>query len=204
MDKISEFECVILAGGKSQRMGRNKALLPFGGEESLLAFQYKKMCEIFSKVFISCKKNSDIRSLEVLFENNLQEQCLQEESTFFSPLVGIVNAFGLIKSKGIFFISVDTPFINYKTIQEICAIKGDYDIIYPKTSQKSHYLSALWKESCVLNAYKALNMNNYKLGNLILDFKSFCLECKNELEFANLNSPKDYQEALRRFKEQNG
>ena len=48
---------VIVAGGKSSRMGRDKALLPFGGYSSLAQFQYQKFLPIFEKVYISCKNN---------------------------------------------------------------------------------------------------------------------------------------------------
>lgn len=203
MSKISTFECVILAGGKSHRMGKNKALLPFG-KENLLEFQYRRMSEIFLKVFVSCKKNLDLKPLEILFGKSFKNRFLQEDSVLFSPLVGIINAFSFLESKGIFFISVDTPFISDETIRTICAIEGNYDIIYPKSCQKSHYLSALWMESCISSTRKALKIGNYKLGDLVANLKSFCLECEDKLEFANLNYPKDYQDALKRFRQQNG
>ncbi|MGX2982729.1 NTP transferase domain-containing protein [Helicobacter sp. 23-1045] len=52
--------CVILCGGASKRIktknAESKIFLPFGGA-NLVAFQFKKMKEIFPKVFISCKEN---------------------------------------------------------------------------------------------------------------------------------------------------
>jgi len=50
--------CVIFAGGKSSRMGENKALLPFAGFETLTEYQYTRLSKIFSSVYISCKDKS--------------------------------------------------------------------------------------------------------------------------------------------------
>ena len=47
--------CVILAGGKSSRMGQDKTLLPFGGFETLTHYQASKFSKVFDEVFVSSK-----------------------------------------------------------------------------------------------------------------------------------------------------
>ena len=47
--------CVILAGGKSSRMGRDKTLLPFGGFATLTHYGAHKFGRIFERVFVSSK-----------------------------------------------------------------------------------------------------------------------------------------------------
>ncbi len=41
---------VIFAGGKSVRMGENKALLPFCNHSSLAGYQYSRLSKIFNQV----------------------------------------------------------------------------------------------------------------------------------------------------------
>jgi len=36
---------IIFAGGKSSRMGRDKALLPFGGYDTLTEYQYRRLSQ---------------------------------------------------------------------------------------------------------------------------------------------------------------
>ncbi|HEY9190437.1 MAG TPA: NTP transferase domain-containing protein, partial [Sulfurovum sp.] len=48
---------VIIAGGKSSRMGEDKALLPFGPYRSLAEFQYHRLSSLFETVYISAKKH---------------------------------------------------------------------------------------------------------------------------------------------------
>ena len=47
--------CVILAGGKSSRMGQDKTLLPFGGFVTLTHYQVAKFSKVFDEVFVSSK-----------------------------------------------------------------------------------------------------------------------------------------------------
>jgi len=52
-----DMAAVIFAGGKSSRMGSDKALLPFGGYGSLSEFQYHKLSRTFKKVYLSAKED---------------------------------------------------------------------------------------------------------------------------------------------------
>ena len=53
--KKNSLCCVILAGGKSSRMGRDKALLPFRGFDSMTEYQIDKFKNHFKKIYISTK-----------------------------------------------------------------------------------------------------------------------------------------------------
>ncbi|MGX3010275.1 NTP transferase domain-containing protein [Helicobacter sp. 23-1044] len=76
--------CVILCGGASKRIktknAESKIFLPFGGA-SLVAYQFKKMQEIFPKVFISCKENQreNIKKSLVDFAINLAGDSAENE-----------------------------------------------------------------------------------------------------------------------------
>ena len=50
-----DIPCVIFAGGKSSRMGEDKALLPFAEFNTLTEFQLTRLKKIFKTVYISCK-----------------------------------------------------------------------------------------------------------------------------------------------------
>ncbi len=52
-----KLSAIILAGGKSGRMKKDKSLLPFNEYNTLAEFQYRRLSKIFSKVYISTKNN---------------------------------------------------------------------------------------------------------------------------------------------------
>ena len=100
---------VIFAGGKSSRMGEDKALLPFGDYPTLAEFQQAKLKTMFHKVYISAKEDKfdfDCMVIEDIYTEN-------------SPLVGIISIFETLEAEEVFILSVDAPFVTKETIQRL-------------------------------------------------------------------------------------
>lgn len=71
---MSEIPCVILAGGRSARMGVDKCFLNFKAK-SLIEWQFEKMSKLFTSVFISCKADKFGGKFEektLIFDENLE------------------------------------------------------------------------------------------------------------------------------------
>lgn len=71
---MSEIPCVILAGGRSARMGADKCFLDFKAK-SLIEWQFEKMSKLFTSVFISCKADKFGGKFEektLIFDENLE------------------------------------------------------------------------------------------------------------------------------------
>lgn len=71
---MSEIPCVILAGGRSARMGADKCFLDFKAK-SLIEWQFEKMSKLFASVFISCKADKfggKFGEKTLIFDENLE------------------------------------------------------------------------------------------------------------------------------------
>ncbi len=71
---MSEIPCVILAGGRSARMGADKCFLDFKAK-SLIEWQFEKMSKLFASVFISCKADKfggKFGKKTLIFDENLE------------------------------------------------------------------------------------------------------------------------------------
>ena len=71
---MSEIPCVILAGGRSARMGADKCFLDFKAK-SLIEWQFEKMSKLFKSVFISCKADKfggKFGEKTLIFDKNLE------------------------------------------------------------------------------------------------------------------------------------
>lgn len=71
---MSEIPCVILAGGRSARMGADKCFLDFKAK-SLVEWQFEKMSKLFASVFISCKADKfggKFGEKTLIFDENLE------------------------------------------------------------------------------------------------------------------------------------
>ena len=185
--------CVIFAGGKSSRMGEDKALLPFAGKPTLIQYQYERLQKIFKNVYISCK---DPKKFD--FQANFIEDISKED--IFAPTIGFVSIFNLLHVNEIFVLSVDTPFVGEQEINKILEHKDQgFDAIIAKTQDTLHPMCGLYNRRLHGTFQNMLQTNQHKLTKLLQDANTLFVEFNNESNFLNLNNPSQYQEALLRF-----
>lgn len=85
---MSEIPCVILAGGRSARMGVDKCFLDFKAK-SLIEWQFEKMSKLFASVFISCKADKfggKFGEKTLIFDENLEFLSLNSKNSLNSNL----------------------------------------------------------------------------------------------------------------------
>ena len=183
------YYAVIFAGGKSSRMGEDKALLPFAEENTLAEYQYKKLQKLFHHVLLSAKKDKFDFHCQVITDN-------YEES---SPLVGILSIFEtLTEIESIFILSVDAPFVNEDIIQTIMEKeKSDADIIVAKSPSGVQPLCGLYKRSILTLVQKQYKQGNHKLQELLRLAKTEIIVFPDNKPFTNLNHPQEYKAALK-------
>ncbi len=187
---MTDIPCVIFAGGKSSRMGENKALLPFAGFTTLAEYQYRRLSQIFSKVYISCKDKSIFP-----FDANFIED--EKKTSLFAPTLGFVTAFDRLDTKKIFALSIDTPFITQKEIQKIVLADTSHsDAVIAKTAEGIHPLCGIYYKSLQSKFLHMLNEDNHKLTSLLRNVKTTYVYFPDSKPFLNMNHPQDYQKAL--------
>jgi len=187
---IESLDAVIFAGGKSSRMGEDKALLPFGEYSTLTEFQYSRLIKLFNRVTISAKEHKfdfDCVVIEDIYETH-------------SPLVGIISIFETLQVEEIFILSVDAPFVERDTIEKILSCnEKDMDVLIAKSPSGVQPLCGLYKKSILPLAHQQLKKNNHRLGDLLRLAKTHYVKFDKDLPFTNLNHPKEYQQALKNF-----
>jgi len=180
---------IIFAGGKSSRMGEDKALLPFGNHKTLTAYQYEKLKKVFHTVSISAKENKFDFNCPIITD-------IYEES---SPLVGILSIFETMKEiDEVFILSVDAPFVDDAIIAKIMEKNTkSADVIVAKSPNGIQPLCGLYKRSILTLANKQYEKNNHKLQDLLALAKTETVLFKENKPFTNLNHPKEYEDALK-------
>ena len=107
--------CVIVAGGKSSRMGSDKALLPFGLFNTLTEFQIDRHKNNFLSLHVSCN-TKDKFDFKIDFIEDT------DEFNEYSPLIAL---YSILKkfSTSICVLSVDTPFVTYNIYEKLIQYK---------------------------------------------------------------------------------
>lgn len=178
---------IVLAGGKSTRMGEDKALLPFGSYKTLAEFQYNKLQKHFKNVYISTKEDKFDFDAPLLYD-------MHKDS---SPLVAILSIFEVLKIDSIFILSVDVPFVSQEVIDKIIQEDKDkYDVLIAQSPSGIQPLCGLYKKSILLQANKQYKKRNHKLKDLLSCVNVCHVFFEVDEPFANINHPIDYKDAL--------
>jgi molybdopterin-guanine dinucleotide biosynthesis protein A len=189
---LFDIPCIIFAGGKSSRMGEDKALLPFAGFDTLIHYQYSRLSKLFKNVYISCKDKSKFNFSAAFIED-------PKELDVYAPTIGFVTAFKELKTKRFFAISVDAPFIEKNEIQKLLLVDDtNVNAIIAKTEEGMQPLCGIYSSALLEEFEKMIEQNNHKLGYLLKNTNTTFVYFDNTNAFVNLNHPHEYQEALKK------
>ena len=184
-----EITCVILSGGKSSRMGEDKALLPFSSSQTLIQYQYDRLKPYFKNIYISSKTDK----FNFLEKDSL---ILDKNKDIFSPILALDTIFEKFKDQKIFIITVDTPFVSVDSIYKLIKESKDYDICVAQT-EKTHNLCGVFSSNISLTIKTMIENDIHKIWFLIKNNIYKIIELPNNNEFLNINHRDDYEIALR-------
>ncbi len=178
---------VIFAGGKSSRMGTDKALLPFADSDTLSEFQYNKLKLLFDTVYISSKEDKFDFNATVITDR-------YEES---SPLVGIISIFETLDVNEVFILSVDAPFVDKEIIEKLLNHRKEFDAVVAKSPNGIEPLCGIYRRSILSLAQRHLKEGNHKLNHLLLKAHTQVVSFEDTAPFTNLNHPHEYESAVK-------
>ena len=183
---------VILAGGKSTRMGTDKALLALNGKPFIQhvaeAFQ-----NVFTKVVISANTAAyDFLLLPVL--RDVYPDC--------GPLGGIHSALMTTAAEAVFFCSCDTPFMNSSVIRFVVNRPLPDQVTLVLGGNCLQPLCGVYKRGCLPVIEKQLKRREYSVQHFIAKLSTTILSYPPEnLEtgvnpLMNINTPIDYEQCV--------
>jgi len=211
---------VILAGGKSSRMGRPKALLPFDGEP-LIRHLVRTLQPLFAEVVVVGGAGDEFVELSSLLCSQLKQPnrlnepnelnkpnvtLVRDEIAYQGPVGGIY--YGLREAKGefVFLTSCDVPFLNLALISHLISRISDYDVVVPYWQDRFQPLHAVYRRSVAPLLGEQLERG--ELRPIFLYEKVRTRRVSEDeirrfdpegLSFLNMNTPEDYTEALKRW-----
>jgi len=157
------FSAVILAGGKSSRMGRDKAWLEIEGLP-LLARQIKLARELGAvEIFISGRPENDYSEFVC--------PVLQDKFAGAGPLAGIERALAAATSSLLLVLAVDLPALQVNFFQQLAAACSDHYGAIPTLAGRIEPLAAFYPKSARLLAASLLCGRE----NAVATFAQYCV-----------------------------
>jgi molybdopterin-guanine dinucleotide biosynthesis protein A len=183
------FSAVILAGGKSKRMGQDKAWLTVSGK-SLIARQIELVRELgAAEVFISGRAETDYHELNC--------PVLSDRFEDAGPLAGVERALAAISSPLLLVLAVDMPRMDPKQLRMLLAhCTANYGAI-PRFRSGLEPLAAIYPRSALSLVMQLLESQNYSARGFAkrcvkLKLANFIdLSEKHSRNFENWNTPFD-------------
>lgn len=193
MTLLSPRRGFVLTGGKSSRMGADKAFMDFRGR-SLLAHALILMREV-------CPDTAIVGDPGRLAAYGT---VLQDMYAGCGPLAGIHAALTTHPADLNLIIAVDMPFISSRLLSFLLAAAHDCDAIatVPRTRSGFQPLCAVYRPDFVALADSALRAGRYKIDALfsgtslrIVDENELAAAGFSERNFFNVNTPDDLRVA---------
>jgi len=183
---VSKREAVIFAGGKSSRMGRDKALLPFEGYGTLAEYQYRRLLPLFDRVSLSAKGDKFPFDAPRIYD---------DDPEISSPMIALASVLKQARYDVVFVLSVDMPFVDAPLINRLYEAHKDHPdarMILAASSRGAEPLCALYHRELLPQITARLARGEHRMQTLVQETESVEVVCDREVVFTNLNTPADY------------
>ena len=188
------LSAVLLAGGESTRMGRDKATLEWRGLP-LWASQFEKLRALTSNILISTRSIVPWRPADV--------KLVIDESPSRGPLSGVAASLAITEADCLLVLAVDMPFITLSHLKEICDWATPGVGAVPVVNGKVEPLAAVYPKRAASIFTEALSGTDHSLQQLVPRLAK--LELIRELPlttaagrfYRSINYPADLQPLLR-------
>ncbi len=114
---------IILAGGHSTRMGKDKSMLPVRGSPMVQHIS-SKLDHRFDEVLLSA---NDTR------HGFLQLKTVPDRRPGMGPMMGVASALAEASHELAFVVTCDTPHIDPHLVHRMLTLAADYDVVVPRT-----------------------------------------------------------------------
>ena len=115
---------VILAGGKSRRMGENKALMRLG-DDSLIGHVIRCLHDVTDELLLVTNSPTEYAHLDVPMHGDI----LPDAGALGGVYTGVTHA----SHDAILCVACDSPFLEPKLLSYLVTVLGEYDAVIPYT-----------------------------------------------------------------------
>ena len=192
---ITDVTGVLLAGGKSIRMGRDKRFLSIGGQ-TLLERGLCAMCALFQRVCVVIAQDSVSPPAQVPIFRDVVPDC--------GSLGGLYTGLREASTSYIFVAACDMPFLNANLVKHMIGLKEEADIVVASWKTRLQPTHAIYSKRCMASFEDMIRRQEVKIQD-IFQHPSLNVRFMTENEvrqidpeghsFININNPADLDAA---------
>ena len=192
-----ETSSIVLAGGRSARLGHDKVSITIGNR-NLLDLVLNWMASLSQEVILVTAGEQRLPELNKRAKVKVVADIYPDKG----PLGGIYT--GLVASASFYNLVVasDMPFLNPALLRYMLQVSANFDIVVPRTGNLVEPLHAIYSKNCLSPMEPMLKQNELAISQLFPKVKTRYVENEeierfdpNHLSFFNINTRADWLKA---------
>jgi molybdopterin-guanine dinucleotide biosynthesis protein A len=184
---------IVLAGGKSLRLGRNKALEEIGGRR-LIELVMERLAPLGNDIIVVTSSRSQLPDLGV--------KMVTDSYPGKGNLVGIYSGLKEISSPHALVVGCDMPLLNVALLRHLTELSTGFDVVIPRVGDELEPLHAVYSKNCLAPIEATLGEGKLRITDFFPAVKVRYVESveidrfdPRHLSFFNINSEADLKRA---------
>ncbi|GAB5417698.1 MAG: molybdenum cofactor guanylyltransferase [Crocinitomicaceae bacterium] len=180
------FSGIILAGGRSSRMGEDKALLQIDGKP-MIQHVSDVLRELCDEVIIASSNEKHAQYGDLMVKDSAKD---------IGPLAGIQAGLLAAKNERSFVLSCDTPFVTKEILEALAEHFEGEQITLPSSQGRLQPLIAIYGKEVLTTIASNLERNEHSLMQLqkICSAKVIHFDESESKAFENINTPSEWKQ----------
>jgi molybdopterin-guanine dinucleotide biosynthesis protein A len=194
---VKSASAIILAGGRSARMGQAKATLRLGGM-TLIERTVAELARVFDDIVVVAAPESAAIELPALGAVTI----VHDDGAYLGPVDALAQGLRTARHELAFACSCDLPMLRCEVASWLMSLLGHCDAVIPQVGGRLQPLHAVYRRRCA-GALDAMLARGERHLSAIADVVSARIVAETEyrrtdpdaLSCFNINTPEDYARA---------
>ncbi len=188
---------LVVCGGKSSRIGKDKSLLDYHGKPQRY-YLYDMLGSITDEVFISCNKDQ-APGIPSEYKTIVDSADYEE----IGPMAALLSAFKKYPKADFLVVGCDYPFINNHHLKKLLNVKLETIpavAYYDKIEEKFEPLLGVYHNNIKPTLKKHFKEGNYSLESVLEEVDAYRINAKSTEIIRSIKTTKEYKEVAELFK----
>ncbi len=180
---------LILCGGRSKRMGRPKAFLPYEGT-TMIEHVLSTVRDLFNETLLVANEPESFENFGV--------DVVKDILPHRGPLGGILSGLLVSSYPHVFVIACDMPLVNKRLVREIASKRHGNDVVVLAHNRGIEPLLGIYSKNCIKQLEETLFSGNLSVQDFLSGLKAQTYRYEQRASdailppFFNINTPQDY------------
>jgi len=188
---------LVLAGGQSNRMGKDKAILSYHGP-SQIEYNFKLLSRFCAKVFLSNRQEQSQRDIYKDYPQIL------DIFTNIGPMAGILSALCIYPNAGWLVLGCDLPFVGQEILEMLVHSRDPAKMATAYLNSDENLpepLCAIYEPSSRIRLLCFFDLGIYSLREFLTSSDTLFLQQPDQKHLLNINTREEYREAIELLRE---